>query len=254
MNQDEELKRRIEIVRQAHIDGNEAQVHHRTWVSDYLSGAVLGANDGIITTFAVVAGVAGAALSAKVVLIMGFANLLADGFSMAMGNYLGEKSNQEHEAAERRREVWEVEHLPAEERQEIKEIYEAKGFKGELLEQAVEVITSDKELWVNEMALAEHGILPAATQAKPWKGALATFIAFILAGLVPLLPYLIVPGYDNIFFLALVATALILFLIGSLRSLFSDRSWWILGLEMLLVGMSAAGVAYLVGVLLGNVV
>ena len=86
-----------------------------------------GGLDGIITTFAVVAGVAGASLSAGVVLILGFANLIADGISMAIGDYLSSKSEREYEAAERKREAWEVEHYPEGEKKELVELYEAQG-------------------------------------------------------------------------------------------------------------------------------
>ena len=122
-----ELDRRVAEIRRMHHDGN-TESFHRTGVGGYLRDFVYGANDGIITTFAVVAGVAGANLSASVVLILGFANLLADGFSMAMSNYLGEKSNRDFVATERGREEWEVERLPEEEREEIRKIYRAKGF------------------------------------------------------------------------------------------------------------------------------
>ena len=255
MNHTEELKRRIDLVRQAHIDGSEGRVYHRMWASDYLRGAVWGANDGIVTTFAVVAGVAGAALAAKVVLILGFANLLADGFSMAMGNYLGDKSNKEHEASERQREAWEVEHLPEGERQEIYNIYRAKGFDGELLDRIVETITRDKKLWVDEMAIAEHGIFPIDNnKARPWKSALVTFIAFVVAGFIPLLPYIVGLPSNQTFPLALGATILTLFGVGILRTPFTERRWWMVGSETLVVGLLASGVAYLVGVLLGNIV
>jgi vacuolar iron transporter family protein len=103
---------------------------------------VYGATDGAVTTFAVVAGVVGAALSPSIVLILGFANLFADGFSMAVGNYLGSKSQREFIEKERRKEEWEIDNLVEQEKQEIKDIYMKKGFKAELLDEIVNVITS----------------------------------------------------------------------------------------------------------------
>ena len=103
---------------------------------------VYGATDGAVTTFAVVAGVVGAALSPSIILILGFANLFADGFSMAIGNYLGSKSQKEYMEKERRREEWEIDNLVEQEKQEIRDIYTKKGFKAELLDEIVNVITS----------------------------------------------------------------------------------------------------------------
>ena len=96
---------------------------------------VYGATDGAVTTFAVVAGVVGAALSPSIILILGFSNLFADGFSMAVGNYLGSKSQKEYIEKERRREEWEIDNLVEQEKQEIKDIYTKKGFTAELLDE-----------------------------------------------------------------------------------------------------------------------
>lgn len=248
------LDERIAEVRKMHHDGTATEKLHRTSAGGYLRDAVYGANDGIITTFAVVAGVAGADLSAAVVLILGFANLLADGFSMAMSNYLGEKSNRDYLETERAREAWEVEHLPEEERAEVRAIYARKGLQGEALEQAVRTVTADKKLWVDEMMVGELGLMPDTADKHPWKNAAVTFTGFVLAGVVPLLPYLAGAGSSATFPFAIAATAGVLFVVGSLRSLLTRRSWWKSGAEMLVVGMVAAGVAYAVGDLLSKIV
>ncbi|MDZ4229821.1 MAG: VIT1/CCC1 transporter family protein, partial [Candidatus Veblenbacteria bacterium] len=185
-----QLDRRIEEVRRMHRTGH-TESFHRTGVGGYLRDFVYGANDGIITTFAVVAGVAGADLSATVVIILGFANLFADGFSMAMSNYLGEKSNRDFVATERGREEWEVERLPEEEREEIRKMYRTKGFVGETLELVVATITANKKLWVDEMMVGEHGMVPTNGASQPWKNAATTFSAFVLAGFVPMVPYFV---------------------------------------------------------------
>ncbi len=251
---DQKLARQVAEVKQMHRDGTANEKLHRTSAGGYLRDAVYGANDGIITTFAVVAGVAGADLSAAVVLILGFANLLADGFSMAMSNYLGEKSNRDYVAAERAREAWEVDHLPDEERQEVRDIYTRKGFQGEALEQAVRVVTANKELWVDEMMVGELGMMPDSSDKHPWKNAGVTFVGFVIAGVVPLLPYLAGASSAVTFPFAVAATAAVLFLVGSMRTLLTHRSWLKSGIEMLVVGMVAAGVAYVVGDLLSRIV
>src|SRR5215216_7794999 len=112
---------------------------------------VYGATDGAVTTFAVVAGVIGALLSPSIVLILGFANLFADGFSMAIGNYLGTKAQAEYIDKQRKREEWEIDNLVEQEKQEIRDIYKNKGFREELLKEIVRVITSKRKIWVDTM-------------------------------------------------------------------------------------------------------
>lgn len=232
----------LALAKKAHHQGAATEMFHSVFGGTYVRDVVYGANDGIITTFAVVAGVAGAKLSTSVILILGFANLLADGLAMALGNYLGTKSEQEYIAGERQLERWEIDHLPQEEAAEIKAIYQRKGFTGQDLDRAVKIITADKNRWVDEMMVGELGLLPQDHRA-PYKNGLATFIAFTLAGLFPLLPYLF---NLNVKF-SIVATAVSLFVVGSLRTFITKRTWWRSGLEMLFVGALAAVAAYLVG-------
>ena len=154
----------------------------------YLRDWVYGGIDGTVTTFAVAAGVAGASLSPRIVLILGFANLLADGFSMAVANYSGTKT--EREQYER---LIAIEHkhiaaIPDGEREEIRQIFAKKGFHGEDLERAVRTISADEARWAQTMVLEEYGLAPLAR--SPVKAALCTFGAFALFGSIPLVPYL----------------------------------------------------------------
>lgn len=216
----------------------------------YIGDLVYGALDGIVTTFAIISGVAGASLSSGVVLILGFANLFADGLSMAVGNYLGAKSRRDYHARERRRENWEIDNIPMAERQEIRDIYARKGFTGELLEQVVTVITGDRKLWVDTMMLEELHIIPDI-HVFPIRSALVTFWAFAIAGFVPLISYVaayMVPSLAVYSYpVAIGMTVLALFVVGSLRVYVTGKRWWKSGLEMLLVGGAAAIVAYLIG-------
>lgn len=225
--------------------------HEHASHGKYLRDVVYGANDGIITTFAVVSGVAGAALSHNIVIILGFSNLIADGISMGMSNYLGITSQLDFEAKERAREEKETELFPEEERGEIRQLYAKKGFSGEDLERAVGIITGDKKRWVDEMMIGEFGIV-AGSEEVPWKHGFATFAAFVVAGILPIFPYVALQSNANDFTVSIVATAATLFLVGSLRSLFTRRGWVRNGLEMLGVGMLAAAAAYTVGVFLGG--
>ena len=226
-----------------------ASEEHKMESGAYIGEMVYGALDGIVTTFAVVAGVQGAGLSSGVVLILGFANLVGDGLSMGVGGYLSKKSQQEFAASERRRESWEIENYPHGEKEEIKEIYRQKGFAGTDLDRAVEIITSNKENWVNVMMHEELGIME---DSKPHLlSGFSTFISFLAAGIIPLLFFILalaVPALKQYsFIMSLMLTAIILFSIGSLRVLLTGVKWWRSGLEMLFVGGLAALGAYSIG-------
>ncbi|MBI4035076.1 MAG: VIT1/CCC1 transporter family protein [Candidatus Chisholmbacteria bacterium] len=244
------LPPQIAVAKKAHHQKRGYEFLHQRFGGTYIRDLVYGANDGIITTFAVVAGVAGAALSSTVVLVLGFANLLADGLAMALGNYLGTKSEADYIDSERTMESWEVDHLPQEETAEIRQIYREKGFSGKDLDRAVSLITADKTRWVNEMMVSELGLTPQF-DAHPGKKGLATFIAFTTAGLMPLLPYIfsfLLPDFSLFAFrFSLITTTLSLFLVGSLRTVITRRHWFRSGLDMLFVGGLAATVAYLTG-------
>jgi VIT1/CCC1 family predicted Fe2+/Mn2+ transporter len=211
---------------------------------------VLGAVDGTITTFAIVSGVAGAGLTTGVALVLGLANVLADGFSMAVGNYL--KARADHEVLARFRGIEErhIEREPDGEREEIRQIYAAKGFEGTVLEEVVSVITQQRKRWVDTMLTEEWGLQLSPT--KPWLAASVTFAAFVLAGLLPLGPLLLTQWLTptQTFLTSGAATALTFLAIGGVRGRLTNRSVLVGAMETLVVGGLAATLAYLVGLLL----
>jgi VIT1/CCC1 family predicted Fe2+/Mn2+ transporter len=216
----------------------------------YLGDFVLGAVDGAITTFAIVAGAAGAGLSNGVVLILGLANVLADGLSMAAGNFLRARSDQQLVARFRRMEESHIEHIPDGEREEVRQIFQAKGFEGEVLDKVVEVITHDRRQWVDTMLTEEWGL--QLTPPSPWKAGLTTLVAFVLAGCVPLAPVLFAvhERAGNTFSLSAAMTGVTFFAVGYVRGLVIDRRPFAAGVETFLIGGTAAAVAYIVGRLL----
>jgi VIT1/CCC1 family predicted Fe2+/Mn2+ transporter len=240
--------------RQAHRPEVIAQAmeRHGGASHQYIGDMVYGGLDGIVTTFAVVSGVAGAELGAGVVLILGLANLFADGLSMATGAYLSSKSEGEYYDRERQRETWEVEHFPDGERAELLEIYKAKGYSPEDATSLVEIQSQDKTMWVDEMMVQELGLL--LDERTPILKAVATLGAFVLAGSLPLLVYLlglVVPIDLAVSFpVSLGLSAAALFGLGAAKVFVTERNWFRSGLEMLVVGGLAAGVAYLIGHLL----
>jgi len=208
---------------------------------NYLRDWIYGGIDGTITTFAIVAGVVGADLPGTVVLVLGLANLMADGFAMGAGNYSATKADLDDY---RRLLAIERKHIalePSGEREEIRQIFGLKGFSGAELERIVDVISSDKDLWAKTMATEEYGLSPAVK--SPILAALNTSAAFVLCGFVPLISYLI--AYSLVW--CVVATGLVFFGIGAAKSRWSLSNWARSGLETLLIGMSAAGLSFLIG-------
>jgi VIT1/CCC1 family predicted Fe2+/Mn2+ transporter len=221
----------------------------------YLRDFVYGAIDGTVTTFAVVSGVAGAELSIGIILILGLANLVGDGFSMAASNYLATRADEQLRKKARRNEEREIEHYPEGEVEEVRQILRAKGFDGGDLERTVEIITSDRERWVDMMLIEEFGL--SLHGPNPFRAAVATFLAFVIVGLIPLLAfilqYLSPDIVVNPFLWSSLLTGATFVGVGAAKARFVEQSWYWSGLETLAVGGSAATLAYLVGALLKGI-
>jgi vacuolar iron transporter family protein len=216
----------------------------------YLRDWVYGGIDGSVTTFAVVTGVVGAHLSPTVILILGAANLLGDGFSMAASNYSGTRTErQEHETL-RRQEKRHIDSDPAGEREEVRQLFSAKGFQGEELERVVSVVTAEEDRWIRFMLAEEYG-LPSQIRSA-FAAAMATFSAFLLCGFIPLLPFVF--RLPNPFAISLAMTLAVFFAIGSAKSCWLTESWWRAGLETLAIGSAAAALAYAAGTIIGRMV
>lgn len=217
--------------------------------SQNISDAVLGGIDGCVTTFAVVSGAVGAGFSSSVALILGFANLFADGFSMAISNYESIKAQQEFVEGVRESEEEHIDKIPGGEREEIRQIYQQKGFEGEILEAIIDTISQDRNLWIETMLTEEHGIQRIGP--NPWKSAVTTFVSFLFVGAMPLLPFL-VPTLEmqEQFILSACLAGIMFFLIGMLKSLVFAKPIFLSGLRTLLTGGTAAGLAFLTGYLL----
>lgn len=238
----------------------ELNFHHQGggWSSkweDYIGEFVYGGIDGSVTTFAVVAGSAGANLDSSVVIILGFANLIADGFAMSIGSYLSNKSEQEQYEKHKAIEYWEVDHLPEKEVEEIREIYAAKGFEGELLEKVVEVITSDKDRWVDVMMKEELNM--TESDKSPIAMGAMTFLAFVLVGLIPLISYVwdyvAETNGAHLFLTSSILTSIAFIGVGWLKALVSQTNKIKSIIETLALGAAAAFVSYFVGSVLEGI-
>lgn len=208
-----------------------------------LRDVVYGGIDGSVTTFAIVAGVAGAGLSPFIIVALGLANVLADGFSMAAGNYSGTKAELDNIRRIRAIEARHIEQHPDGERREVREILLQKGLSGPVLDDATDAITANHDNWINLMIEGEYGL--GSVDPHPLKAAMATFLAFLVAGMVPLLPFLFSMG--RAFAVSTWMTMGVFFAIGALKSRWSLSPWWRSGVETFLIGGAAALIAYLVG-------
>jgi len=220
---------------------------HQSYLRDFVYGAI----DGIVTTLAVVSAVAGAGLHSGIVIILGIANLLGDGFSMAASNYLGIRAEHHQKLRLRRREEQHIDLYPEGEKEEIREIFRQKGFTGQDLERAVEVITGDINQWVDTMLTDEFGV--ALEGPNPVKAASTTFVAFVVVGFLPLATFVVeylFPGtISHPYAWSALVTAAAFFGVGAAKSWFIDQPWYREGTVTLLIGGSAAALAYAVGVL-----
>jgi len=213
---------------------------------DFIYGSI----DGAVTTFAIVAGVVGAALSPGIILILGFANLFADGFSMAAANYQASKARNEYIQMKRKQEEWEIDNLAEQEKEEIREIYTNKGFKDELLEEIVRIITSRRKVWIDTMMKEELGLIE--DDKKPLDSSISTFFGFNLIGLIPLIPFMIfiamgIEPNSEAFLYSIIFVILAFFIVGIIKGSIVKKSKIRSGIYTLIIGGIAALVAYFVG-------
>ena len=216
----------------------------------YFDDFIYGSIDGAVTTFAIVAGVMGASLPSVIILILGFANLFADGFSMAAANYQASKARNEFIEMKRKQEEWEIENLEEQERDEIRDIYKEKGFKDKLLEDVVRIITSRRKVWIDTMMKEELGLIEDGK--NPMQSSVSTFVGFNVVGLIPLIPFMIfmVIGIEvnsEAFVYSTVSVLVAFFLVGMIKGKIVKKSILYSGISTLIIGGIAAVVAYLVG-------
>ena len=222
--------------------------------SDYVKSMVYGGLDGIITTFAVVSGVTGGALDFQIVIVLGFSNLLADGLSMAVGDYLSSKSENEFITKEIEQHQSNFKYDFQTELNDFKEYYTNKGLTETDASLISETLAKYPEVIEQERTNMIFGT--AETEAHPIYNALITFCSFILYGFIPLIAYVFASSstflMENTFIVAGILTGLTLFILGAIKSKLTLTNWVRSGMEMLLVGGATAFIAYMIGFILGS--
>ncbi len=225
---------------------------HRTG-GEVIRNVILGMNDGIVSIFALLAGVAGAGQTALTILITLLAATIAGALSMGVGDYISSKSEQDYYKKEIDQERLEIKLVPEVEKQELRRIYQKKGFEGPILEDVVNTITKDPEQWALENVIEELGVAELE-QESVVKASLVTFVAFFIGAIFPMSPYIFMyalPDPMIPFWTATFLTFFGLFLVGALKKFVTGKIWWRSGLEMLIAGTFAFGVSYLIGLGIG---
>jgi len=223
---------------------------HRTAGGNALRAAVLGANDGLVSNFSLVMGVAGAAVAGKGILLSGLAGLLAGSISMALGEWISVQSSRELYKRQIEIELEEIEQAPEEEMEELALIYQSRGLDESAARQLAGQIMSNPQNAIDALSRDELGIDPDELGGSAWEAALTSFLLFALGAILPVLPYFFLSGIPAIA-ASTGLSALGLFVIGAAITLFTGRPVWSSGLRQVAFGLAAAAITYLVGRMLG---
>jgi vacuolar iron transporter family protein len=226
---------------------------HRSTGGNSLRAAVLGANDGMVSNLSLVMGVAGATVAtvgSKAVLISGIAGLLAGSISMALGEWLSVQSSRELYHFQISTEREEIEQNPAEEIQELALIYQTRGISQEAAQNMANQLLANKDTALDTLAREELGINPDELGGSAWEAAITSFFLFTLGAIFPLFPFFFLTGMTAVF-VSIAVSAVGLFLLGAVITLFTGRSVWFSGMRMVLFGLLAAAVTFGIGRLIG---
>ena len=200
---------------------------------------ILGMSDGLTTPFALAAGLAGAATTNLLVVIGGFAEIAAGSISMGLGGYLAARSEADTYRSELAREQRETEEMPKEERAEVWRIFRGYGLRGQALEQATDAVTAERDAWVRFMMREGAGLEEPAPQAALWS-ALRIGLAYVVAGLIPLAPYLFGIPVRDALLASVVVTGLALVVFGAVKGRYTGVPAVRSGAETLAIGGTAA--------------
>ncbi len=218
--------------------------HHK---ANRLSDIILGGQDGLVNTLGVILGVAAASQETRIVLAAGLAATFAESISMAAVAYTSKIAERDYYKSELEREKREMKEVPAMEKDEIREIYRRKGFKGRLLEEITEVITSDDKVWLETMMQEELNLQPVLNK----RVIAATFfvgISALIGAFIPLVPFIFLP-IDYGIYVSIFFSALALFIVGAVKAKMTIGNWGKSGIELMFIGIISALIGYYVGLL-----
>jgi VIT1/CCC1 family predicted Fe2+/Mn2+ transporter len=217
--------------------------HHRR--TNWLRDVILGGQDGLVNILGIILGVIAGGGSNTVLIVAGFAAAITESISMGAVGYTSAKSERDFYQAEKEQESSEIAATPEVERQEIADIYAAKGFKGKLLDDVVDTITANRDVWVETMMDEELHLQPVETPAI-LRAAVVIGLATLVGHMIPLIPFLFLPRTDALV-LAILSSALVLFGVGAYTAFSLVGDWRASGLKMVAIGLGAAAIGFLVG-------
>lgn len=223
---------------------------HRSVGGNALRAAVLGGNDGLVSNFSLVMGIAGATSGQNEVLLTGIAGLLAGALSMSLGEWISVKSSQELYENQMELEMEELEVNPEGEEKELALIYQAKGIPKDQAKQMAQDIMKNKEHAHEVLVKEELGINKEDLQGSAMEAAVASFILFAIGAIIPVIPFFFSGGFNAVI-LSTILSAFGLFLIGAAITLFTGKSVWFSGFRQVLFGLLAAAITYGIGTLIG---
>lgn len=226
---------------------------HRAIGGNALRAAVLGANDGLLSNFSLVMGVAGASLAADAILITGLAGLLAGAGSMALGEWISVQSSRELQERQIAIEAAELERIPDEEREELALIYRAKGLEPEAADRLADQLLSDRSQALDTLVREELGIDPGELGGSPWTAAITSFGLFAIGAIIPVAPFIVGSGTLAVV-VSIALSAVALFALGAATTLMTGRGVWFSGTRQLVIGVAAAALTFGVGSAIGAAV
>jgi VIT1/CCC1 family predicted Fe2+/Mn2+ transporter len=213
--------------------------------TNWLRDVILGGQDGLVNILGIILGIIAGGGSNTVLLAAGFAAAITESISMGAVGYTSAVSQRDYYQAEQARESSEIDTMPEQERQEIRDIYAAKGFSGDLLERVVETITANRDRWLQTMMDEELHLQPVEN-VDILRSAVVITIATLIGHMIPLVPFLVLPRVPALI-TGIVLSAIVLFGVGLYSALTLVGSWWRSGLKMLVIGLGAAGIGFLIG-------
>jgi len=232
-----------------HVHASEFEEHMA--FRNYMRDLILGANDGLVSVFALVIGVAAGGFGPKNILLTGVAGMVAGAISMSIGEYVSTKSQEEVYDAEKRLEASHIENHLDHEKGELREFYEAKGFSGDILEEIIETIAADPVILLREMMMAEFGVLEGERRS-PITATIIVGIAFAFGSSLPVIPFLFVNSTSTGIIIASILSIIGLFAIGGIKAWVTETNISRSGLENLTLGGAGAIITFIIGSLIGN--
>lgn len=211
---------------------------------------VIGMSDGLTVPFALAAGLSGATSATAIVVTAGLAEIAAGSIAMGLGGFMAARTDAEHYAAERLRELRETREVPEKEAREVLEIFQGFGMAEDQAKPIVAALAADPERYVDFMMRYELG-LEKPDKSRELKSALTIGLSYIVGGFIPLLPYILIQGMQNALIVSVTVTLIALFIFGAIKGKFTGAPVLRAGLQTLLIGGIAAGVAFAVAKMLG---